>query len=166
MALKYRRLDQGMPWRFSDVTREEWFLPGLDEAGWEEVPMPCLLCFLDRTEGRCDTVSDRYESYYFRGRIFHGSDAPGAALLVQSSLGSIRTEEVWLNGRPVFARKAGDGVGPRESEVIVDLSPYIVQGENGVAVKFSGAGESYVEIVKMLSAAFNVIALERGGDEF
>ena len=165
-ALKYRRLDQGMPWRFSDVTREEWFLPGLDEAGWEEVPMPCLLCFLDRTEGRCDTVSDNYESYYFRGRIFHGPDAPGVALIVQSSVGSIRVEEVWLNGRPLFDRKAGAEVELRESEVIVDLSPSIAQRENVVAVKFSGAGESYVEIVKLLSAAFNVIALDRGGEEF
>ena len=169
-ALKYRRLDRGRPWRFSDAFQEGWFLPGLDEAGWAEVPMPCLLCFLDRTEGRCDTVSDKYESYYFRGRIFaeseasgHGPDASGAALLVQSSIGSIRAEEVWLNGRPLFDRKSDAGVGPRSSEVIVDLSPSIAPGENVVAVKFSGSGESYVEIVKMLSAAFNVIALERGG---
>ena len=165
-ALKYRRLDQGRHWRFSDVFREGWFLPGLDESGWAEVPMPCLLCFLDRTEGRCDTVSDNYESYYFRGRIFHGPDAPGVALIVQSSVGSIRVEEVWLNGRPLFDRKAGAEVELRESEVIVDLSPSIAQRENVVAVKFSGAGESYVEIVKLLSAAFNVIALDRGGEEF
>lgn len=168
-VVKYRRLDGGAPWRFSDSYQEEWFRPGHDDSGWAEVPMPCMICLFDRKGVRCDAVGGNYESYYFRGTLSFAPDTPGAAAILQASAGQMRLEEVYLNGRRVFERGEWGDSAWRESEAMVDLSDYLVPGENLVAVKFSGSGESLAGMMSVAyhhaSIAFNSIGLARASSD-
>jgi len=169
-VVKYRHLDGGAPWRFSDSYHEGWFRPGHDDSGWADVPMPCMICLFDRKGVRCDDVGGNYESYYFRGTLSFEPDTPGAAAIVQSSAGQMRLEEVYLNGRRAFERGGRGETTWRESEEMVDLSDHLVPGENLLAVKFSGAGESLSGMMSVAyhhaSIAFNAIGLARASSDY
>lgn len=165
-VVKYPRLDRGAPWRFSDSRQEGWFLPGHDDSAWAAVPMPCMICLIDRKGVRCDAVGGNYESYFFRGTLFFEPGTPEGAAILQSSAGQMRLEAVYLNGRRAFERGGRGGAQWRESEAMVDLSDYLVPGENLLAAKFSGSGESLSGMMSVAyhhaSIAYNSIGLVGG----